>query len=70
MKALVALYSILTLAACTTSQKLASEPSYTIQNPDIYATVQPVVDDNGVPLALPAPKEAFPWASGTKGIAD
>lgn len=56
-------------AACSTAQPLADAPSYTIHNPDIYASVQPLVDDDGIPLAV-VPKDPFPWASGTARVAD
>lgn len=70
MKLLATLTLISPLLACSTVQPLAETPSYTIHNPSIYATVQPAVDDEGVPLAIPAAKDPFPWASGTGRMVD
>ncbi len=53
MKTILSLALVALVSACSTAQPLAQTPSYTIHNPDIYATQQPLVDDNGVPLALP-----------------
>lgn len=48
----------------------ANAPAYVIHNPDIYASVQPAVDDNGVPLAIPTESSSQSWMTGKKGISD
>ena len=54
MKTLISLAFVAHVSACSTAQPLAQSPSYTIHNPGIYATQPPLVDDNGVPLAIPS----------------
>lgn len=56
------LVAVLALSGC------ASSPSYTIHNPDIYATAQPLVDDDGIPLALPTTSQH--WTHGNSRMAD
>lgn len=73
MKTLFAIATVAILSACSTAQPLAQTPSYTIHNPDIYATQQPLVDDEGIPLALPTSVEAkgpAAMARGTFRMAD
>lgn len=52
---------VLALVGCADSQTLK------IHNPEIYATQQTAVDDNGVSLALPTAKH---WAEGTGRMVD
>ena len=61
LKLLMPLAVLLPLVGCADSQTLK------IHNPEIYATQQPLVDDNGVPLALPTAKH---WAEGTGRMID
>ena len=61
MKLLIPLAVVLALVGCADSQTLK------IHNPEIYATQQPLVDDNGVPLALPTAKH---WSEGTGRMID
>lgn len=68
-----ALSAAIALSACAASHELASEPSYTIHNPDIYGSAQPLVDDDGIPLALPAAQPAMQpavWYLGTGRMVD
>ena len=51
---------VLALVGCADSQTLK------IHNPEIYATQQPLVDDDGIPLALPVKH----WAEGTGRMVD
>ncbi|CAM3689436.1 hypothetical protein [Paracidovorax anthurii] len=77
---LVALAVALALSACSSVREAPDAPSFAIHNPAIYATQQPLVDDNGMPLAVvatdtaqvatPSAKDPFPWASGTSRVAD
>ncbi len=70
MKIIAALALPLILSACSIYQTAASEPSYAIQNPEIYATFQTLVDDDGISLSVPSTSDPHPWASGTRGLAD
>lgn len=73
MKTILSLALIALVSACSTAQPLAQTPSYTIHNPDIYATQPPLVDDNGVSLAIPTTvgaKGPAEMAMGTGRMAD
>ncbi len=76
MKTLFAVATLATaavLSACSTAQPLAQTPSFTIHNPGIYATQPPLVDDGGVPLAMPVSVDAngpAAMARGTGRMAD
>ena len=56
--------AFLSVAGC------ASSPSYIIHNPEIYASVQPEVDDNGVPLAIPIQSSSQSWMTKNSHMAD
>lgn len=60
LKLLITLAVVLALVGCADSQTLK------IHNPEIYATQQPLVDDDGIPLALPVKH----WAEGTGRMVD
>ena len=80
MKNLAILAAAHALSACSAVNEVPAAPSYAIQNPAIYATQPTQFDDNGVPSAvvaadalpvvLPSAKDPFPWASGTRRVAD
>ena len=80
MKNLAILAAALALSACSSVREAPDAPSFAIQNPAIYATQPTQFDDNGVPSAvvavdaaqvvLPSAKDPFPWASGTRRVAD
>lgn len=71
MKSLVAVAIACVLSACSTAQSVAESPSYVIHNPGIYASVQPLMDDGGVSLAIPSATQGpFSWANGIAGMAD
>lgn len=64
-----ALLSAALLAACAAAPELSAEPSYTIHHPELYGSVQPLVDDDGIALALPARQPAA-WYEGTGRMVD
>lgn len=80
MKTLASVAAALALCACSAVPEAPDAPSYVIHNPALYATERPLVDDNGVSLAvvpverarlvLPPAQDPFPWASGTSRVAD
>lgn len=70
MKYLFAISLACLVSACSTAQPLAQTPSYTIHNPEIFGSQPPLVDDDGIPFAVVATKDPFPWASGTARVAD
>lgn len=61
------------LSACSAPEPVAQTPAYTIHNPGIFATQPPLVDDGGVPLAMPVSVDAkgpAAMARGTGRMAD
>jgi hypothetical protein len=63
IKAIALLLTLSFLSGCTSP----SDKSYLIHHPAIYATQPTSVDDDG---NATSPQDIFPWANGTKGIAD
>lgn len=61
LKLLMPLAVLLSLVGCADSQTLK------IHNPEIYATQQTAVDNDGVSLALPTAKH---WSEGTGRMID
>ncbi len=75
MKTLFAVATIATaalLSACSAPEPVAQAPAYTIHNPGIFATQPPLVDDGGVPLAVPTAMgvKGAAWDRGTARMAD
>ncbi|QIL78578.1 hypothetical protein G7047_00570 [Diaphorobacter sp. HDW4A] len=60
MNKLGLLFVALSLVGC------AGSPTLEIHNPEIFATQQPLVDDDGIPLALPVKH----WAEGNSRMVD